>query len=217
VDVDDADVDEQFGFVSEEIDPLACDGTDPEMTILSADLEENPGWSSTTFRNKNNHSLVIRVDFGQSAFLFTGDLQEPAIETMVDFYRDSPLLDVDVYQVGHHGSHNATTWSLIEAIDDPLIAVLSMGRCTRTSGLFNAFNFGHPRADIIRMLQAGIQRRRSTSKRVPVAVGVRDFRQIRMRDAVYATGWDGTVVVRATSAGQYRVTVAQQAEPESCT
>ena len=215
VDVDDADVVADFGLVSPEIDPVDCSGTDPEITLLSADLESDPGWGASHFRDKNNHSLVVRVDFGEASFLFSGDLEERAIETLVEFYEETPMLDADVYQVGHHGSHNGTTWSLLNALVDPKIAVISMGSCDRNAGLFNAFQFGHPRRDVVRMLQAAIRRRRSTSKRVLVANRVKDFSRIRMRDAIYATGWDGTVVVRATSAGQYRVTVADQAEP-SC-
>ncbi len=45
--------------------------------------------------------------------------------------------------------------------------------------------------------------------------GVRDFRRITMRDAVYATGWDGTVVVEATAGGTYQVTTASTTSP-SC-
>lgn len=108
VDVDDADVVADFGLVTAEIDPVDCSGTDPEITLLSADLESDPGWGVSDFRDKNNHSLVIRVDFGEASFLFTGDLEEKAIETLVDFYQDTPMLDADVYQVGHHPSHTHT-------------------------------------------------------------------------------------------------------------
>ena len=215
LDVDDADVVADFGLATVEIDPVECAGTNPTITVLSADLAEDPGWGSSEFRDKNNHSLVIRVDFGAASFLFTGDLEEPAIETLVVFYEDTPMLDADVYQVGHHGSHNGTTWSLLNALVEPRIAVISMGRCDRRAGLFNAFQFGHPRRDVVRMLQAAIRQRRNPSKRVLVADGVRDFRRIRMRDAIYATGWDGTIVIRATSAGDYQVTPGDASEP-SC-
>ncbi len=216
VDIDDTDVIDAYGLTSPAIDPVACSGTDPVITVISADLAENPGWPKRAFANKNNHSLVVRVDFGAASFLYTGDLQEEAIETLVDFYADTPLLDTDVYQVGHHGSHNATTWPLLNAIDAPEIAVLSMGSCARNEGLFNAFRFGHPRADIVDMLVAAIRRRRSTTKRVPVALGVQDFRSVTMRDAVYATGWDGTVRVRATAGGRFRVTLERVHEAPEC-
>jgi len=40
---------------------------------------------------------MTRVDFGISSFLFTGDLEEPAIDRLVAGHQTSSLLDVDVY------------------------------------------------------------------------------------------------------------------------
>jgi hypothetical protein len=65
------------------------------------------GWLDTpqmpdgSFENQNNRSLVTRVDFGQSAFLFMGDLETDGIETLLDFYGEtaSGMLNVDVVQV----------------------------------------------------------------------------------------------------------------------
>jgi hypothetical protein len=48
---------------------------------LSGRRNDNPGWSHEDFDNKNNHSIVIRLDFGKASFLFTGDLEKPAIAT----------------------------------------------------------------------------------------------------------------------------------------
>jgi competence protein ComEC len=214
--VADSDVTSGAGLTTPEIDPVDCSGTDPEISILSARLAQNPGWSASAFRNKNNHSLVIRVDFGRSSFLFTGDLEEPAIETLVDFYSGTPMLDADVYVVGHHGSANGTTWSLLQALEQPEIAILSMGPCTRNQGQFNAFQFGHPRIGIVDMLRGAIIRNRNPAKRVPIALGVRDFRLVTMRDRIYGTGWDGTISVRATRSGTYRVNVERPTAPATC-
>lgn len=128
LDVDDSQIQDITGFTNGTIDPLSCAGTDPAIRVLSADLATDPGWDANgdEFGDKNNHSVVVRIDFGQSSFL-TGDLEEPAIETMVDFHDGSAMLDVDVYQMGHHGSHNGTTFSLVEAMR-PEIAVISMSR-----------------------------------------------------------------------------------------
>jgi competence protein ComEC len=216
IDVNDQDIVSDAGLVTNEIDPLQCPGVDPAITILSADLNQNPGWTVSDFRDKNNHSLVVRVDFGESSFLFTGDLEVPAIETLLDYYAGSPMLDADVYQVGHHGSANGTTWELLDAIREPEIAILSVGPCARNEGTFNAFRFGHPRATVVDMLRAAVRRRRSTPKRVPVADGVENFHLLTMRDAVYATGWDGTVTVRATAGGRYQVNLERQDVPGSC-
>jgi competence protein ComEC len=216
VDLNDADVSPGMGLITKAIDPVDCSGTDPQITVLSADLAQNPGWTATAFKNKNNQSIVIRIDFGRASFLFTGDLQDPAIETLVDFYADTPLLDVDVWHTGHHGSANGATWSLMNALNKPEIAVISMGPCDRNVGLFNAFRFGHPRADIITMLRAAVVGRRTTPKRVPVALGVQNFKMTTMRDRIYGTGWDGNIVITATKSGRYRVDTDRPVAPASC-
>ena len=207
IDVDDSLITGTSGLTSADIDPVNCSGTNPVIRILSADLATDPGWDATghEFRNKNNHSIVVRVDFGRASFLFTGDLEEPAIETMVDYYDNTRTLDVDVYQVGHHGSYNGTTWTLVSAMS-PEIAVFSCGRWD-DERMWTGFRYGHPRDDAVDLLEDEITRRRSSSKSVHVAWAARRFRLQTMRDAIYATAWDGTVKVRATVSGRYRVTV----------
>lgn len=56
----------------------------------------------------------------------TGDLGEVAINDLIAHYRDSDLLDVDAYQIGHHGSNNGTTAKLLHEMT-PEISVISMG------------------------------------------------------------------------------------------
>lgn len=189
------------GLQGVSIDPPACQDIDPEIRVLSGRLEDNPGWSSEAWKDGsgNNQSLVIRVDFGDASFLFTGDLEEEAIDTLVDYYDGTDLLDVDVYQVGHHGSHNGTTRRLIDAMS-PLVAVISMGRWN-DQGMWTAWAYGHPRETAVDLLSSGISRSRP-AKWVRVAEGTRTFKRERMTRAVYATGWDGTVIVHARSDGR---------------
>lgn len=202
LDVDDADIFDQNGFRNEVIDPLSCPGVDPQIRILSADLAMDPGWDrpgeDEEFGDKNNHSIVIRIDFGEASFLFTGDLEEPAIETMVDFYGGTSMLDVDVHQAGHHGSYNGVTESLVEAMT-PGVAVISMSAWEDHSN-WTAWVHGHPRLKAIERLLAGVTRTRPP-KEVRVARGQRHFVEIEMASAIYATGWDGTVRILARSDG----------------
>ena len=199
-----------IGLTDETIDPFNCSGMNPEIRILSGRIEQRPdGWTMKDFGNPNNHSLVTRVDFGQSSFLFTGDMETEAIDYMTDFYEGTGVLDVDVYQVGHHGSVNGTTDDLLEAMS-PEIAVISMGVFdfgSATGATGTAFQFGHPRKELVRDLHSEISRRRSSSKSVMVATSVKEFEDFTVRRAIYGTGWDGTVIVRANRDGSYRVTV----------
>lgn len=199
------------GITDATIDPLQCALCDPQIHILAGQMPDDVGWTHGAFSNYNNHSLVIRVDFGEASFLFTGDLEEPAIETLVEYYGAAGTLDVDVYQVGHHGSLNGTTESLLQAMS-PHIAVISMGhwefgrRPDGTAQPFTTFGYGHPRKPILDMLQAHIPTNRSRAVTIMVAVGARNFEEYTVRRRIYATGWDGTVKIRATLDRRYRVT-----------
>lgn len=189
------------GLTGPDIDPVECPGTNPAITILSADYDQNPGWPAAAYADKNNGSLVIRVDFGQASFLFTGDLETEAIATLLQNYANSTALDVDVVHVGHHGSYNGTTSALLAAIVRPEIAVISMSRCD-DHGPRSGWTYGHPRKDAVDLLRAAITRRRTT-RQVYVATAVKQFSETTMRDAIYATGWDGSITVTATAAGTY--------------
>lgn len=209
-------LDDYEGLEDGFIDPLNCgeDG-DPRIRILSGRLTENPGWDDSEFANQNNQSLVVRIDFGESSFLFTGDLEEPAIETLVEWYEGTSTLDVDVYQVGHHGSANGTTVNLLDAMT-PKAAVISCGKWTfgrRSGSPFTTYRYGHPRLNIIEMLSEEIKVARSPKKTVKAAVGPRRFKNHQVDKAVYATAWDGTVQIKGTLDADPVVVPASDDEP----
>ena len=78
-----------------------------------------------------------------------------------------------VLQVGHHGSQNATTSELLEAVT-PRVAVIPVGKWTfgRTGGHFTTFAFGHRRGDVVDLLSQHMNRRRTPAKTVKVAARV---------------------------------------------
>lgn len=194
---------EKTGLTDPVIDPIVCGDCDPVIRILSGRIDVNPGWSLDAFDNKNNHSLVVRVDFGESSFLFTGDLEKDAIETMLAWYEDTDMLDVDVYQVGHHGSNNGTTAPLLEAMT-PELAVISCGPWTfgqNNNNNFTTYAYGHPRKDALDLLSAVITKRRSQPIKVKAAMASRDFRDYTVRKKIYCTAWDGNIKLKADLSG----------------
>lgn len=195
------------GLSNETIDPLDCRKTappiDPNITILSGRFDENPGWPQGAFENGNNHSLAIRVDFGKASFLFTGDMEEDALETFVQYYSGTPALDVDVYHVGHHGSNNGTTEELLQAVS-PHIGVISMGNSGERAA-WTAWKYGHPRAVVVDMLDKVLSSRRSELKVVKVATRSEEFHEKSQAKGLYATGWDGDIVIFVRSDGRYVV------------
>src|SRR5437588_9050211 len=116
-------IEKKKGITNSVIDSVSCPNVDPKITVLWGASDRNPGWSEAAFDNANNHSVVIRIDFGKASLLITGDLEEDGIEGVLDHHAGTALLAADVYMVGHHGAANATTEPFLQAIK-PKIAVM---------------------------------------------------------------------------------------------
>ncbi len=123
------------------IDPIDCGSADPKITALWGRVESAPGWSKKAFGNANNHSVVLRIDFGKSSFLVSGDMQLEGIGSLLAHYKDTPLLKTDVIQVNHHGAENGTSPPLLAAAQ-PRIAVIAMGSKLRHEEN-TAWDYGH--------------------------------------------------------------------------
>ena len=98
----------------------------------------------TTHRhpNLNNTSVVLRIQYGDVSFMFSGDAEVDAEEEMVRQYGD--FLKSTLLKTGHHGSRTSSTQEYLDAVA-PRLAVISVGR-------FN--KFGHPSRDVIARLHA---------------------------------------------------------------
>lgn len=195
------------------VDPVgscAAAPTDPKLSLLWGRVEDVDG---TYGQNPNDHSLVLRVDYGQSSVLFTGDLQMMGLSRMSAHFAQNPeVFDVDIYQVGHHGSHNATKPYFVELMS-PELAVVSMGEYARDLD-WTARRYGHPHHKAVDALldpAHGVQGLREGI--IAAMVGIRggwedrpsEFEPRRFAQAVYATGWDGDVVIRAHANGWIEV------------
>lgn len=91
--------------------------------------------AKSAFKDVNDRSIVLKLDYGEASFLFTGDI---GIEA------EKELLNKDirtaVLKVPHHGSMNSSCADFIEKTS-PKYAVISAGRR-------NVFNF--PAVDVIK-------------------------------------------------------------------
>lgn len=90
---------------------------------------------------KNDDSLVMRIDYGTTAFLLTGDM-EKRIER--DLISSGLLQPVTVLKVGHHGSRTSSTPEFLDLVQ-PAFALIS-------AGFENSY--GHPHATTIETLSA---------------------------------------------------------------
>ena len=202
------------GLTDGVIDPIKCKDCDPNIVILWSRLTENPGWSYSEFDNKNNESIVIRVDFGKASFLFTGDLEKYPIEAMLNYYdgdantgtEEQPgILDIDVYHAGHHGSQNGTTQGLVEAMT-PEIAVISVGQWDDGKGANTAWSYGLPRKETVDLLSVAIAKKRSPAVKTKVAEGAKDFVDYNLKKKIYTTAADGNIMIQAGWDGSFKVT-----------
>lgn len=198
------------GFTSANVDPIACKEVDPSISYVHGGYSETPrwataGWGQRQLENANNHSVVMRVDFGKSSILITGDLEEPAIDDIVRASESKPgtSLKADIYLVGHHGAANGTTRPLLEAIS-PRVAIISASPPSRQEP-WTAWQYGHPRQLTVDKLVDHVIDFRPEAATVPVAVKMKTFVPTRVERAIYSTGWDGDIVVTMSTKGDYAI------------
>lgn len=93
----------------------------------------------------NDWSAVLRLTYGQTSFLFTGDAGSAAEEGIL---ASRQPLRADVLKVAHHGSRTATGTAFLKAVA-PAYAVISAGKGN---------DYGHPHAQTLqRLQQAGVK------------------------------------------------------------
>jgi competence protein ComEC len=94
----------------------------------------------STFSDTNNTSLVLRIDYGSTSFLLTGDMEQEAEKALVESGAD---LKVDVLQVGHHGSETSSSYFFLNAVL-PAVGVISVGEGN---------SYGHPHESALSRLR----------------------------------------------------------------
>lgn len=76
------------------------------------------------YRNVNNSSIVMRVSVGDTAFLFTGDVETDAEFDILEKGYD---ISADVLKVSHHGSSGSSVEEFLAYVDADY-AVISVGK-----------------------------------------------------------------------------------------
>ncbi|MEA4913099.1 MAG: ComEC/Rec2 family competence protein [Christensenella sp.] len=100
----------------------------------------------TIYQDFNDTGYIIRVSYGNTAVLLTGDTTELgeklALKAQPDHY-----FKADVLKVAHHGSSDATFEKFLDAVS-PAIAVISVGKDN---------DYGHPNQALLdRLSERGI-------------------------------------------------------------
>ena len=84
----------------------------------------------------NNTSIVLRIVHGDTAFLFTGDAEQPVEEKILE---EGRVIDCTVLKAGHHGSSTSNSYRWVyEAW--PAYAVIPVGKDN---------SYGHPHDEVL--------------------------------------------------------------------
>ena len=96
------------------------------------------------YSDTNDTSIVLRIDYGSTSFLLTGDMEKTAESDLV---ASGANLKADVLQVGHHGSSTSTGYAFLNAVL-PEMGIISCGVDNK---------YGHPHEETLSILRdAGV-------------------------------------------------------------
>jgi len=98
-------------------------------------------------QNANNCSVVAKLTFGKTTFLFPGDAEEEQEELLLGDPDVKKQLDADVLKVPHHGSDTSSSPEFLEAVS-PTWMVVSAGK--KDEGTNKGYK--HPRLSTVRHL-----------------------------------------------------------------
>lgn len=146
----------------------ACKAASVKLTVPKADATFPLGSATVTvlgprgkyqnLENVNDMSIVLRVDYGEKSFLFTGDAEYDEETSILDA---GCKVDVDVLKAGHHGSEDSTGSRLLhEAMPD---------YCVISCGTGN--QYGHPHDNLLsRLRDANVETYRTDEQGTVVCI-----------------------------------------------
>ena len=94
-----------------------------------------------TASDDNNNAIVLRLEYGQTSLLLTGDAE---VEAEAELLKAGLPLRADLLKVGHHGSKGSTSAQFVAGVA-PQWAVIPVGAEN---------TFGHPHPDVLNRLAA---------------------------------------------------------------
>ncbi len=89
----------------------------------------------------NEASIVAKLVYGESSFLFTGDAPIKSENILLSLNYE--ILESDVLKAGHHGSRTSTSLTFAEAVH-PEYAIISAGKDN---------TYGHPHKEVLNILE----------------------------------------------------------------
>ena len=93
------------------------------------------------YEELNDYSPIMKLSFGDTSYLFTGDAEKLAEEEALAKYKTS--LDSDVIKFGHHGSSSSSSNAFIEAVS-PKYGIISCAKDNK---------YGHPHSETLDIIK----------------------------------------------------------------
>lgn len=94
----------------------------------------------SSYDDLNNYSPIMKISYGKTAFMFTGDAEKEAEQEALKEHKN---LKANVLKLGHHGSNSSTSEPFLKAVD-PSIAIVS---CAKNN------KYGHPHKETMTKLK----------------------------------------------------------------
>jgi len=108
---------------------------DVMLTVLHPGSKPLTGTAS----DENNNSIVLRIDYGPTSLLLTGDAES---EAEADMLKAGLPLQADLLKIGHHGSNGSSSAPFLMAVA-PREAAIPVGAEN---------SFGHPAREVLKRL-----------------------------------------------------------------
>lgn len=97
--------------------------------------------NSSSYKDVNNYSIVVKITFRNTSMLFMGDAEDVSEAEIISVGYD---VRSDLIKIGHHGSASSTTAGFLEDVQ-PQYAVISVGKGN---------DYGHPAQSTLDKLNA---------------------------------------------------------------
>jgi len=114
-------------YLSEEVDQIILGET--ILDIINFDR-------SNFLEDINDTSVVCKLYYNNTSFLFTGDISSKAENKIID-----DNISADILKIPHHGSKYSSSEEFIERVN-PLVAVIQVGKNS----------YGHPTSEVLTRL-----------------------------------------------------------------
>ncbi|KGG80461.1 metallo-beta-lactamase [Caloranaerobacter azorensis H53214] len=95
--------------------------------------------NSEKYDETNEYSIVNKLIYKNTSFIFTGDAERDSEEEMIKLGYN---LNADVLKVGHHGGRTSTNYEFLKRVN-PRFAVISVGKDN---------DYGHPHKEVLERL-----------------------------------------------------------------